>query len=146
MLRRSVLHADETPIAMLKPDNSRTHRAYLWTYAPGAFEDMKALDYDFCETRAGEHARAFFGDWKGSLVCYDYLRFANGLLDAGSLAHAGRKIFDLHASSKSQVAESALQQIGMLYEIERELKDLAPDERTRIRQVRSRPILDALYR
>ena len=68
------------------------------------------------------------------------------MLDAGSLAHAGRKIFDLHASSKSQVAESALQQIGMLYEIERELKDLAPDERTRIRQVRSRPILDALYR
>jgi transposase len=150
MLRRSVLHADETPIAMLKPGNGRTHRAYLWAYAPGAFEDMKAVVYDFCETRAGEHARAFLGDWKGSLVCDDYsgykAGFASGVLEAGCLAHARRKFFDLHASSKSQVAESALQQIGMLYEIERELKDLAPDERLRIRQSRSRPLLDALHR
>ena len=43
MLRRSVVHADETPIAMLKPRNGRTHRAYLWAYAQGAFEDMKAV-------------------------------------------------------------------------------------------------------
>jgi transposase len=150
MLEHSVLHADETPIAMLKPGNGRTHRAYLWAYAPGVFEDLKAVVYDFCETRAGEHARAFLGDWKGSLVCDDYsgykAGFANGVLEAGCLAHARRKFFDLHASSKSQVAESALQQIGMLYEIERELKDLSPDERLRIRQVRSRPILDALHR
>jgi transposase len=149
MLEYSVLHADETPIAMLKPGNGRTHRAHLWAYAPGAFEDLKAVVYDFCETRAGEHARAFLGDWKGSLVCDDYsgykAGFANGVLEAGCLAHARRKFFDLHASSKSQVAESALQQIGMLYEIERELKDLSPDERLRIRQARSRPILDALH-
>lgn len=150
MLGHSVLHADETPVAMLKPGNGRTHRAYLWAYAPGAFEDMKAVVYDFCETRAGEHARAFLGDWKGSLVCDDYsgykAGFANGVLEAGCLAHARRKFFDLHASSKSQVAESALQQIGRVYDIERELKDLAPDERLRIRQARSRPLLDALHR
>jgi len=150
MLRHSVLHADETPVQMLKPGNGKTHRAYLWAYAPGAFEDFKAVVYDFCETRAGEHARAFLGDWKGSLVCDDYsgykAGFANGVLEVGCLAHARRKFFDLHASSKSQVAESALQQIGLVYEIERELKDLSPEERLRIRQVRSRPILDALYR
>jgi transposase len=27
-----VLHADETPVAMLKPGNGKTHRAYLWSY------------------------------------------------------------------------------------------------------------------
>ena len=150
MLGHSVLHADETPVQMLKPGNGRTHRAYLWAYAPGAFEDLKAVVYDFCETRAGEHARAFLGDWKGSLVCDDYsgykAGFANGVLEAGCLAHARRKFFDLHASSKSQVAESALQQIGMVYEVEREVQNLTPDERQRIRQVRSRPLLDALHR
>ena len=25
------------------PGNKKTHRAYLWAYAPGAFEDMKAV-------------------------------------------------------------------------------------------------------
>ncbi len=113
VLRHSVLHADETPVQMLKPGNGKTHRAYLWAYTPGAFEDLKAVVYDFCETRAGENARAFLGEWKGSLVCDDFAGykagFAHGVTEAGCLAHARRKFFDLHASSKSQVAESALQ-------------------------------------
>ncbi len=149
MLRHSVLHADETPVQMLKPGNGKTHRAYLWAYAPGAFEDLKAVVYDFCESRAGENARAFLGDWRGSLVCDDFAGykagFAQGVTEAGCLAHARRKFFDLHASSKSQVAESALQQIGWVYEVEREVQSLTPDERQRIRQARSRPLLDALH-
>jgi transposase len=31
LLKHSVLHADETPVAMLKPGNRKTHRAYLST-------------------------------------------------------------------------------------------------------------------
>ena len=64
ILGHRVLHADETPVQMLKPGKGTTHRAYLWAYAPGSFEDMKAVVYDFCESRAGEHARRFLGDWK----------------------------------------------------------------------------------
>ena len=59
MLRHSVLHADETPVAMLAPGKKKTHRAYLWAYCPGVFEDLKAVVYDFAPSRAGEHARAF---------------------------------------------------------------------------------------
>jgi transposase len=150
VLQHSVLHADETPVQMLRPGNGKTHRAYLWAYAPGAFEDTKAVVYDFCESRAGEHARAFLGDWKGSLICDDYAGYkqsiAGGVTEVGCLAHARRKFFDLHVANKSQVAQSALQQIGTIYEIERELKNLDPDERQRIRQLRSAPIMDALHR
>jgi transposase len=151
ILTHGVLHADETPVQMLKPGNGKTHRAYLWAYAPGAFEDMKAVVYDFCESRAGERARAFLGDWRGSLVCDDYSGYkagfaSGGVIEAGCLAHARRKFFDLHAANKSQVAASALQQLRAVYEIERELKNLAPDERQRIRQMRSKPVLDALHR
>jgi transposase len=150
MLRHGVLHADETPVQMLKPGNGKTHRAYLWAYAPGSFEDLKAVVYDFCETRAGEHARAFLGEWQGSLVCDDYAGykagFAHGVTEAGCLAHARRKFFELHASNKSQIAQSALQQISAIYDIEREVQGLTPDERQRIRQARSRPLLDELHR
>jgi transposase len=72
LLQRRVLHADETPVAMLKPGNGKTHRAYLWAYATGAFENIKAVVYDFCESRSGEHARRFLGDWRGSLTCDDF--------------------------------------------------------------------------
>jgi transposase len=150
ILTHRVLHADETPVQMLQPGSGKTHRAYLWAYAPGAFENMRAVVYDFCDSRAGEHARAFLGEWTGSLVCDDYAGykagFAQGITEVACLAHARRKFFDLHASSKSTVAESALNQIGALYEIERELQGLGHEERQRARKQRSRPLLDALHR
>jgi transposase len=62
ILSHSVIHADETPVQMLKPGTGKTHRAYLWAYAAGAFEDTKAVVYDFCDSRAGENAKLFLGD------------------------------------------------------------------------------------
>lgn len=149
MLKHSVLHADETPVQMLKPGSGKTHRSYLWAYAAGAFEDLRAVVYDFCESRAGENAKVFLGDWRGSLVCDDYAGYkqilSSGVTEVGCLAHARRKFFELHASNKSQIAYSALEQIGRVYDIEREVKGLGPDERQRIRQTRSKPVLDTLY-
>ncbi len=148
ILGHAVLHADETPVQMLKPGNKKTHRAYLWAYAPGAFEDLKAVVYDFCESRAGEHARRFLREWKGALVCDDYggykAGFAGGILEAGCMAHARRKFFELHASNKSQIAEQALLYIGQLYAVEREVKSLSTDERKQIRQVKSKPLAGAM--
>ncbi|WP_114968179.1 IS66 family transposase [Rhodoferax ferrireducens] len=149
MFQSAVLHADETPVAMLKPGNKKTHRAYLWAYAPGAFEDLKAVVYDFCESRAGEHARTFLGDWRGALVCDDFsgykASFGQGVTEVGCMAHARRKFFDLHASNKSEIAQQALAYIGQLYEVEREVKHLGADERGRIRKEKSKLLVDALH-
>ncbi|HEV7318852.1 MAG TPA: IS66 family transposase [Ensifer sp.] len=149
VLAYPVLHADETPVAMLKPGAGKTHRAYLWAYAPGAFEDIRAVIYDFCESRAGAHARAFLQGWQGSLVCDDFSGYkalmAQGITEVGCLAHARRKFFDLHATSKSVAAQSALLQFGKIYEVERDLQGSSAEERLAQRQARSSPILDALH-
>ncbi|MDD2978325.1 IS66 family transposase [Aquabacterium sp.] len=148
ILSHQVLHADETPVAMLKPGNGKTHRAYLWAYAPGAFENIKAVVYDFRESRAGEHARAFLGEWRGSLICDDFSGYkaliASGVTEVGCLAHARRKFFDLHAANKSQIAEYALQQLALVYEVERQVKELDAPQRAAVRQEKSKPVLDAL--
>ena len=149
MLTYSVLHADETPVEMLKPGTGKTHRAYLWAYSPGVFEAMKAVVYDFAESRSGEHARAFLGDWRGSLICDDYggykASFTQGITEVGCMAHARRKFFDLHANGTSQIAGQALQYIGLLYDIEREVKGLSAKDRQAIRQEQSRRIANALH-
>lgn len=149
ILSHSVMHADETPVQMLKPGTKKTHRAYLWAYAPGAFEELKAVVYDFCESRAGEHARTFLGKWKGSLVCDDYAGykagFVSGITEAGCMAHARRKFFDLHVAAKSQIAAQACAYIGQLYDVERELKHLLPDERLQRRQSESKPLACAFH-
>ena len=56
-----VLHADETPVAMLDPGAGKTRRAYVWAYARGAFDAMPAVVYDFCLGRGAQHPVAFLG-------------------------------------------------------------------------------------
>lgn len=149
ILAHRVLHADETPIKFLKPGSRATHKAYLWAYAPGAFEGLKAVVYDFTEGRAGAHAREFFGDWAGSLVCDDYVGykacFTQGITEVGCMAHARRKFFELHAASQSPVAAQALEYIGGLYAIERQVKDLAADERLAQRRQAAQPLADKYH-
>ena len=149
ILSHPVLHADETPVEMLKPGTKKTHRAYLWAYAPGAFENLKAVVYDFCESRAGEHARTFLGKWKGSLVCDDYAGykqgFISGITEAGCMAHSRRKFFDLHVSSKSQIAGQACAYISQLYDVERDARHLNAEDRLQRRQSESKPLADAFH-
>jgi hypothetical protein len=154
MLARPVLHADETPVAMLKPGHGKTHRAYLWSYGTPVFDPLKAVVFDFAESRAGRHVQTFFGQdtdggWCGTLVCDHYAGykalFGERITEAGCLAHARRKFFDLWANHKSSLAEQALGFFGDLYDVEREVKDLDVDERRRIRQLKAKPIADNLF-
>ncbi|WP_157103408.1 IS66 family transposase, partial [Variovorax sp. WDL1] len=52
---------------------------------------------------------------------------------------------ELWANQGSQVGEQALKFFGELYAIEREVAELMPDERRRIRQERSRKVADAMH-
>ena len=118
-------------------------------YSIGAFEPIKAVIYDFADSRAGKHAQEFLDTWRGTLVCDDYAGYkaliADGVTEAGCMAHARRKFFDLHASNQSQIAEQALAYIQGLYQVEREVAERSPDERRRIRQAQAKPILDEFH-
>jgi len=149
ILQQDVLHADETPVQMLSPGKKKTHRAYLWAYAPPRFSDLQVVVYDFTEGRAGEYARQFLGDWRGSLVCDDYggykASFQQGITEIGCMAHARRKLFDLHVNERSHIAEQGLKFYTVLYDVERDAVGLAPEQRLEIRRARAKPVADALH-
>lgn len=149
LLQQDVLHADETPVQMLVPGKGKTHRAYIWAYTATQYADLRVVVYDFADSRAGEHARAFFGHWRGKLVCDDYSAykagFEQGITEIGCAAHARRKFFELHVNHKSQIAEQALQYFAALYDVERDVAELKPDRRCAVRQERARPIAEALH-
>ncbi len=157
LLKHSVLHADETPVAMLKPGNGKAHRAYLWSYCTTTYNETRAVVFDFADSRAGQHARDFLGlpgrvgehGWHGSLVCDDFSGykacFEMGVTEAGCLAHARRKFHELWANHQSTIGERALRFFIQLYDIEREVRELDAAHRKRIRQERSRPVADAMH-
>ena len=145
---RAVLHADETPVAMLAPGKGKTHKAYIWSYGTTEFDPIKAVLYDFAEGRSGEHARRVLNGWTGTLVCDDYAGykalFQHRVTEAGCMAHARRKFHDLWANHKSTLAKEALDLFGALYDVERSARELDADQRHRLRQMRSKPITDTM--
>src|SRR5690625_6429572 len=95
------MHADESPIKVLRADQDRkTHRASLWAYAPAIHEGLNAVIYDFTPSRAGAHARTFLADWQGKLVTDDYSGYKQSFMQGGiteiaCMAHACRKFYVL---------------------------------------------------
>jgi hypothetical protein len=142
---------------MLKPGNKKTHRAYIWSYCTTPYDALKAVVFDFAEGRCGQHVRGFLGldtnggkdGWHGKLVCDDFSGynacFELGVTEIGCLAHARRKFHELWVNHGSQVGERALKFFGEIYDIEREVQELQPDERRRIRRQRSAKVADALH-
>ncbi len=154
--RQPVLHADETPVAMLKPGHGKTHRAYLWSYCTTQFNPMQAVVFDFAESRGGQHVRGFLNlpgtpdkpAWQGKLVTDDFSGykacFELGVTEVGCMAHARRKFHELWANHQSTVGEQALKFFGRLYDVEREVAGADAQARLDARR-RSRPVADALH-
>jgi transposase len=149
LLTQPVLHADETPLPMLKPGNGKTHRAYLWSYCSTPLSSMKVVVFDFAESRGGKHAEQFLDRWRGTLVCDDFpgykALFKSGITEAGCMAHARRKFHELWTNHSSQIAGEVLDLYARLYAVEREVSLLAPAQRLAIRQTQAKPVADALH-
>ncbi|KAG0161882.1 hypothetical protein DFQ30_005086, partial [Apophysomyces sp. BC1015] len=111
--------------------------------------ELRAVVYDFADSRAGEYARTFLGNWQGKLVCDDYsgykAGFQQGITEIGCTAHARRKFFDLYANHSSQVAAQALPFFAALCDVEHDAVTLKAEERLRLSQSRAKPVCDALY-
>ena len=150
VLGAKVLHADETPVAMLDPGAGKTHKAYVWAYARGAFDATPAVVYDFSTGRAARHPIEFLGRWSGTLTCDDYAGYnavfkLHGRTEAGCLAHARRKFDELAKAGASEVAKQALQRIAWLYRIEQELAAMTSADRLEERRRRSIPLWNELH-
>jgi transposase len=160
VLSAQVLHADETPVAMLDPGAGKTKRAYVWAYARGAFDPVPGVIYDFCVGRGARFPIEFLGptddgrgeSWRGTLVRDEYTAYERllvaqpGRVAAGCLAHARRKFDELlRDAGKSAVATEALQQIARIYKVERELASMTPADRLAGRITGTRPLWEELY-
>ena len=146
LLSLPVLHADETPVAQLDPGAGKTHRSYLFAYR-SADPNTDITIFDYCQTRSGEHARRFLGDWHGALMVDDfggYKALFPQITELACLAHVRRKFHDLVQSKSSTRAHEVLEPIAQLYHIEANAKGLDPPQRGAYRQLHAAPILDRI--
>jgi len=99
----------------------------------------------------GEHPQSHLRNFTGTLQADGYAGFdqiyqTGRIQEAACWAHVRRKFYDLEVAHKSPVAREALERIGELYAIEKEIRGRSPDERREVRNTRSRPLLESLKR
>lgn len=158
-LRRHVLaagklHADDTPMPVLAPGEGKTRTGRLWTYVrddrPAGDAAAPAVWFAYSPNRKGEHPQEHLKSFKGILQAdayagYDALYETGDIQEAACWAHVRRKFFDLAQAHDSPLAKEALVRIGGLYGIEAEVRGKPPNERRRVRQERTRPLLDDFH-
>jgi len=147
------LHVDDTPVPVLAPGTGKTKTGRLWTYVRDerlfAGGRPPAALFFYSPDRKGEHPRAHLKAFRGTIHADGYAGFnelfaGTRIVEAACWAHVRRKFFDVHAATASPIAKEALERIGELNNIEKEINGLPPDHRRRERQERSKPIAAAL--
>jgi transposase len=157
-LRRHVmsatkLHADDTPVPVLAPGNGKTKTGRLWTYVrddrPAGDTTPAAVWFAYTSDRKGEHPKAHLSNFTGMLQADGYAGFdriyeAGRIQEAACWAHVRRKFYDLVVAHKSETAAQALERIGALYVIEKEIRGRPPEQRREVRNQQARPLLESL--
>jgi len=148
--------ADDTTLPVLDPGRGKTKTGRLWCYAvdnrPWCGPGHPAAAYMYSEDRKGEHPTSHLKGFRGLLQVDGYAGFGrlvaadakNAPQLAFCWAHVRRKFYDLHVATQSPIAEEALRRIATLYEIEADIRTTSADNRRSVRQLRSRPLVEAM--
>jgi transposase len=149
------IHADDTTVPVWAKNKCRTGR--LWTYVrddrPFGGPDPPAAVFFYSADRTAKHPEQHLAGYSGLMQADAYAGFdklykpnrkPGPIIEASCWAHARRKFFDLARINKAPIAIEAIERIDALFTIEREVNGKPPDERQRVRQERSRPLVEAL--
>lgn len=165
VLGSDILHADDTPIRVLAPERRAkgigkgVMQGRIWGYVcdqrPWAGTAPPGVLYRYAPNWKAEHVLAHLGSASGILQADAYKGYAKlyepvadgepRFREAACFAHWRRDFHDIWTSQKSEIAHEALERIGQLYDIEREIAGKTADIRQAVRQELSRPKLEALH-
>ena len=139
---------DETPVDVLAPGTGKTAQGYMMTLVGGESLDPSLRIYRFVSSRSHDDIMELLKDYKGvfhsdKYQAYEKLGKNSNRVWVPCFAHIRRK-FEEAKSGDPNFRKEILLDIQRLYAIERDVKDLSPEERMKIRKELAAPIIDAL--
>ena len=157
----SFVQCDETPFQVLKEPGKRAQsQSYLWVLRGGE-QNHPLIYYEYDPSRSSEVPKRLLRGFQGFLQTDGYEGYPAigkepGIKHVGCWAHTRRKFDEAlrgqgkvkkkgaRATAKASKARQALSQIQAMYRIERELKEVSIEERYRVRQERTKRIIEKL--
>lgn len=153
LLERDIVHCDETPVQVLKEEGKKPQtKSYMWLYRTGDDGKPPVILYDYQPSRNGDHAVVFLKDFKGFVHSDGYSGYnkLTGITRCGCWAHLRRKFIEAIPKKTGTNEPLTNAEIGrdycnQLFEIERDLKHLSPEDRRLKRLELEKPILEAFW-
>lgn len=147
ILESDYIQSDETTIPIINSEKHKTVKGYIWMIR-AVMSNLVFFHYDH-GSRAQKVALQLFKDYQGVIqtdgyAVYDIYENKKGVLPIGCWAHS-RRYFEEALKEDKARAEYALEQISLLYDVERRADDenLSYDERAELRSRLSYPIMVA---
>jgi transposase len=121
VLSSDYIQSDETTIPVINDEKHQAVKGYIWMVR-AVMRDLVFFHYDY-GSRAQKVALQLFKDYQGVIqsdgyAVYDIYENKRGVLPIGCWAHARRK-FEEALKEDNARASYALEQIGLLYDVER---------------------------
>ena len=145
ILKGKLIGTDATSASVLDPGAGQVRKGTIWTYC-GQQEVCPFLVYDYWPTGEGESLRRFLQGYEGYLQAdaasvFDRLYNQGPILEVSCGAHMRRYFYKARHTAPRE-AHCALGYFRQLYLLERELSEVADDERREQRRLRALPLLD----
>ena len=147
VLSSDYIQSDETTIPIIDNEKHKTVKGYIWMVR-AVMRDLVFFHYDH-GSRAQKVALHLFKDYQGVIqtdayAVYDIYEKKKGVLPIGCWAHCRRRFEEALKEDKAR-ASYALEQIGLLYDVERcaDQEKLTFEERAELRSRLSYPIMVA---
>ena len=152
ILAGHVVHMDETPIQVLKEKGRNPwDKSYMWVMARGSPRGgPREVIYNYYISRSQIVVEELLRGYSGyvqsdEFAAYNLVDRTAGLIRVGCWAHVRRQFVDALKTNprggSGTVANEVITKIKLLYDVERNIKDLSPDEVVSARRERSLPIL-----
>ena len=153
LLKRDILHADETPVQVLKePGKKPQTKSYMWLYRTGNDGDVPIILYDYRPSRAGDNAEEYLKGFSGYLHTDGYSGYSKlaDVTRCGCWAHLRRKFDEAVPIGKASEVNGSYAQQGIaycnkLFKIEADLTDMSPEDRYNKRLELEKPVLEAFW-
>ena len=165
VMASDLLHADDTPIRVLdragrdKGVGKGVKKGRIWAYVrdqrPWAGASPPGAVYAFAPDWKEEHVHGHLANTRGILQADGYKGYAKlyepepdgkpRLREAACWAHLRRDFHDEWTKTKSTIAREALDRIGALYDIEREITGHPADIRLAARRKHSVPKVEVFF-
>lgn len=155
LVRRTVLHADETTLQVLHEEGKKPQsKSYMWLYRTSGDAESQIVLYEYQPDRKAEHPKEFLKDFHGYLHADGYSGYhglPSTITVVGCWAHARRKFDEVlkgmsEKAGTGSAAEKAKRYCDRLFAVETESSGLTPEERQKQRQKKSKPLMEEFFR